>query len=398
MRISTGQIYQRGVDALLDQQNQLSKTQTQLGTGKRVVVPSDDPIASVQILELQKSIDNAKRFQDNISAARSTLNIEENAVGNAIDLLQRVRELTVQANSGVLDDQQRRGIAVEVDEHLASMMNIANTQDSNGDFIFAGFSSSARPFSQSSNNFNYAGDQGQRLLQVGPTRQVAISDNGTEVFQKIRNGNGTFASSYNSANTGTGIIDPGNVTNAAAWVRDTYTISFTAPTTYEVRDSANALVTSGTYQPDVAISFNGIQTGISGTPVTGDTFTIAPSANQDVFATLKSLSNALLRGAVSASDKAQVRNDVNRSMVDLDRALEKFTELRASIGSRLHALDNEQTSNEDLVSVSETTLAAVQDLDYPEAISLFNRQLVALQAAQQTFMKVQDLSLFNFLR
>src|SRR3569623_3345848 len=163
--------------------------------------------------------------------------MEETSVKNAIALLQRVRERTIQANNGVLDDQQRRGIAAEVNEHLASMLNIANTQDSTGDYLFAGFSAGAKPYTQAKAGFNYAGDQGQRLLQIGPTRQIAVSDSGTDVFQSIRNGNGTFVTAHNNANTGTGIIDPGSVVNAAAWVRDTYSLTVTTPTTYEVRDS-----------------------------------------------------------------------------------------------------------------------------------------------------------------
>lgn len=383
---------------MMDQQAQLSRSQTQLGTGKRVTVPSDDPIASVQILDLQKGIDISKRFQETIGTARSTLNVEEGAIKSGIDLLQRVRELAVQANNGVLDDQQRQGIAAEVREHLATLLNIANTQDSNGDYLFAGFNVSAQPFVQTNTGFSYSGDQGQRLLQVGPTRQIAVSDSGSEVFQAIRNGNGTFVTSYNAANTGTGIIDPGTVVNAAAWVRDTYTLTFVTPTTYEVRDSGSVLVSSGTYQADAAISFNGIQTAVSGTPAAGDSFTLAPSAHQDVFTTFKNLADALSRGTADAASEAQVGNDINRAMVDIDRAMEKFTVLQAGVGARLNALDSEQSASEDFVSFSQTALSAVQDLDYPEAISRFNRQLVALQAAQQTFMKVQDLSLFNFLR
>lgn len=397
MRISTTQLYQHGVDAMLDQQSRLNKTQIQLGTGKRVVAPSDDPTAAVQILDLKKSIDISQRYQANIGVARATLNTEEQALQSAIDIVQRMRELTLQANTGTLSDQQRQGIAIEVSEHIAGMLNIANTQDSNGDYLFAGYSAGARPFSQSAAGFNYAGDQGQRLLQVGPTRQVAVSDSGTDVFQAIRNGNGTFVSSYLAANTGTGIIAPGSVTDASAWVPDTYTITFTTATTYEVRDGASTLVTSGTYQADAAIAFNGIETDISGTPAAGDVFTVAPSANQDVFTTLQNLATALRRGTADEAARAEQRNDLNRVMVDLDRALENFTGLQAGVGARLSALDNEEMLNEEFVAVSETALAAIEELDYPEAISRFNRQLLALQAAQQTFMKVQNLSLFNFL-
>src|SRR3569832_1235367 len=106
MRISTGQIYQRGVDAMLEQQTQLSQSLSLLGTGKRVVVSSDDPMASVQILDLQKGIDVSKRFQDNIGSARSTLNMEETSVKIAFFLFQLVRELTIHANKNKLDDQQ----------------------------------------------------------------------------------------------------------------------------------------------------------------------------------------------------------------------------------------------------------------------------------------------------
>lgn len=398
MRISTGQIYQRGVDAMLEQQAQLSKTQTQLSTGKRVVVPSDDPIASVQILDLQKGIDISTRYKDNIGAARSTLSLEENALSQGIDLLQRVRELALQANGGVLDNQQRQDIAVEVKQHLDSLLNVANTQDSNGDYLFSGFNSSAKPFTQTNGGFNYAGDQGQRFLQIGSTRQIAVSDSGTNVFQAIRNGNGTFVTSYNNANSGTGIIDTGSVVDSSAWVRDTYKLTFTTPTTYEVRDSSNALVTSGAYQAHGAISFRGIQTSVSGAPAVGDSFTIAPSANQDVFSTLQNLVNTLSRGTSNAADRAQMSNDMNRTLVDIDRALGNFTGLQADVGARLHALDSEQSANDDFVLSSRTALSAVQDLDYSGAISTFNQQLVALQAAQQTFMKVQGLSLFNFLK
>src|SRR3569833_2915936 len=106
------------------------------------------------------------------------------------------------------------------------MLNIANTQDSNGDYLFAGFCAGAKPYTQTHAGFNYAGEQGQRLLQIGPTRQIAVSDSGTDVFQSIRNCIGTFVTSHNNAITVTGIIDPGSVVNAAAWVSDTYSLTF----------------------------------------------------------------------------------------------------------------------------------------------------------------------------
>ncbi len=396
MRISTNQMYQRGVDGMLEQQSQFSKTQNQLASGKRVVVPSDDPTGAVQMLDLQKNMESTRRYQENIAAARVSLNMEEQGLRDGIGILQRVRDLTIQANNSAMSNSQRQGLAQEIEEHLAGLLGLANTQDANGDYLFAGFSTNGKPFSQSAAGFNYAGDQGQRLLQVGPNRQVAMSDSGSQVFQAIKNGNGSFVTAYNPANTGSGVIDPGTVINPTAWVRDTYTITFITPTNYEIRDSSAALISSGAYQADADISFNGVQTSIAGAPAAGDQFTLAPSTYQDVFATLQDLVNAFRSTPVDPAAKAQVANDINQAMTGLDQALDNFSDLEASVGARLQALDSQESINDDFISISEAALAKVEDLDYAEAISRFNRQLLALQAAQQTFMRVQNLSLFNF--
>jgi len=389
-------MYQRGVDGMLDQQSQFSKTQNQLASGKRVVVPSDDPTGAVQMLDLQKNMESTQRYQENIAAARVSLNMEEQGLRDGIGILQRVRDLTIQANNSAMSNSQRQGLAQEIEEHLAGLLGLANTQDANGDYLFAGFSTNGKPFSQSAASFNYAGDQGQRLLQVGPNRQVAMSDSGSQVFQAIKNGNGSFVTAYNPANTGSGVIDPGTVINPTAWVRDTYTITFITPTSYEIRDSSAALISSGPYQADADISFNGVQTSIAGAPAAGDQFTLAPSTYQDVFTSLQDLVNAFRSAPVDPAAKAQVANDINQAMTGLDQALDNFSDLEASVGARLQALDSQESINDDFISISEAALAKVEDLDYAEAISRFNRQLLALQAAQQTFMRVQNLSLFNF--
>jgi len=216
MRISTHQIYQRGADGILDQQAQMSKTQMQLSSGKRVVTPSDDPTASVQMLQLQHGVDITNAYQTNIGYAESSLTDEEQAVSSITDILQRVRELALQSNSGLLDNQARQGVAQEMQQDVKGLLDIANSQDSNGNYLFAGFSSNTKPFSQTAGGFSYAGDQGQRNIQIGSSRQIAISDSGYDVFQAIPNGNGTFVASYSNANTGTGVIDPGKVTDPTA--------------------------------------------------------------------------------------------------------------------------------------------------------------------------------------
>jgi len=398
MRISTSQIYQRAADGILDQQALLSKTQIQMSTGKKVVTPSDNPAGSAQIVELQHSVDLTNTYQKNIDTAQAALGSEENALSSSTDILQRVRELTVQANSGALSDQDRQAIAQQIQQHISSLLGLANSRDGNGDYLFAGYSTNTLPFNQTAAGFNYAGDQGQRFIQIGANRQVAVGDSGYDVFQAIKNGNGTFATSYNNTNTGTGVIDAGQMTNLTSWVPDTYTLTFITPTTYEVRDSSSALITSGTYQSDAAIAFNGIQVSVSGAPAAGDVFTIAPSSNQDMFTTLQNLANALNTSVTDSTARAKLNNDINQALTNIDRALDKVTNIRAGVGARLNSVDNQKSANGDLINASQIALSAVQDLDYTEAASRLNQQLLGLQAAQQTFVKLQNLSLFNFIQ
>ena len=398
MRISTSQIFQRGANALLEQQARVSKTQLQLSTGKQILTPSDNPTASVQILQLQQSIDVKNTYQTNIGYAQSSLNSEESALSSSSDLLQRIRELAVQANSGAVTATDLQSISQEVQQDLNGLLGLANSQDGNGNYLFAGNSTGTQPFAQSAGGFSYAGDQGQRTIQIGENRKVAISDSGYNVFQKIQNGNGSFTTTYNNANTGSATISTGQVTNPGAWIPDTYTLSFTSPTNYEIRDSSSALITSGSYQSDAAISFNGVQVTVSGAPATGDSFTIAPSTNQDIFSTVQKLVTAMNSTGNDPASKAKFGSEVNQFLNAVDNAMNNIDNVRAGVGARLNSIDNQKAANSDFILASHTALSSLQDLDYAAAASTLSQQMLVLQAAQQTFVKTQNLSLFNYIQ
>jgi flagellar hook-associated protein 3 FlgL len=228
---------------------------------------------------------------------------------------------------------------------------------------------------------------------------VADRDPGVDVFVNIRNGNGTFTTLDDPANTGSGVVDPGTVLDPTVYVPDTFQIVFTSATTYDVIDTTTAttVLTAQTYVENGAIAFNGIQTSINGTPATGDTFTISPSVSQDVFASIRNIVDGLETYLGTPDGMARLHNAMNRGLTDLDQAMTQVLNLRARAGARLNTIDTQKDSNDLYLLQAQTSLSEVQDLDYAEAASRLNRQILALQAAQQTFVKVQGLSLFNFL-
>lgn len=400
MRISSQSIRNLLVAQLGIQQAGLAKTQLEVSTGYRFNRPAEDPVAASQSLDLQRSIDQTAQFQTNTSLAASRLQLSEGTLSAVTDNLQRIREFAVQSLNATETAESRRMIAAEIRQRLDGMLQLANTQDGNGQYLYAGFSSGVRPFVSSASGYTYVGDQGQRLVQIGPGRQIADSDSGAAIFQLVRNGNGTFVATQNAANAGTGVIGTRGVQSLAQWDGGTYTITFPTPGTYDVLDASNASVVGGpqAFTAGQAIAFRGVQLSIGGSPAAGDSFTVAPSANEDMFSAVAAFAAALVVPDGSDVGKAKFTNRVNATLEYLDQALGNVLQVRAEIGGRLQALETQQTTNTDLTLQLKTTLSQTRDLDYSEAITRMNQQLTALQAAQASYVKVMGLSLFNYLR
>lgn len=409
MRLSTAEISQTSISAILDQQSQLNHTQQQLSTGRRIVTPADDPAGAAQALSLQASIDTNTQLQKNGDAATARLNLEQSSLTQVQNVLQRVRTLTLQANNGTQTNESRSSISAELSQSLKSLISLSNTRDSNGEYIFAGSRTTTQPFTQTpSNTFTYAGDSAQRFLQIDSSRQVATNDSGSSVFVQIANGNGTFTAvpgtpatptTPATINTGSGIIDPGSVTDASAYTGDTYSIQFTSANIYDVVDTTTntAVLSNQTYQSGNSISFGGIQTNITGTPASGDTFTIAPSQQQSVFRTLQNIVTTLKTPVSNDASRAALHNSINQELSSLDQAMGSIINKQAGVGSRLTAISSQQSLQQDWGVQLQSAQSKIQDVDYAKAISQYQLQLTGLQAAQKTYTQVQGLSLFKYI-
>ena len=282
-------------------------------------------------------------------------------------------------------------------QHLGSLVQFANQQDGNGRYLFSGNMDNSVPVAASGNTYTYNGDQGQRLIQIGETRQIADGDPGSAVFFRIRNGNGIFSATPAVGNTGTGVLGAGSLLDPTQYDQDQYTIRFIDPANYEVRDSAANLVASGSFQSGDSIAFRGIQITIDGQPAAGDEFDLSPSRFQNMFESVDMLASALESSVTDDATRAAMTNDINAGILDIDQAIGNLLEIRTQVGSRLAAIDQEEDSNGGVMLILQSTLSELEDLDYAEAISRLSLQVTTLEAAQQSFLRVQSLSLFNYL-
>ncbi|EGV51079.1 flagellar hook-associated protein FlgL [Candidatus Endoriftia persephone] len=299
-RMSTNLIFENGLNRMLETQSKLVKTQQQIATGRRVLSPQDDPAAAAYILGLRNTISTVEQYQDNSERVRARLELEETTLQGVTNLLPRIQELAVQGQNDALTAEQRNAIAEEVLLLRDQLFSLANTRDSNGEYIFAGFQGGSEPFvSVGAGSYSYRGDMGERSLQISNGRSIQDRNNGFDVFMNI--------------DTSTG-------------------------------------------------------------------------AKRNLFETVDQIAAGM-----------QANNPDAVLIDDIQRAQDHLLQFRTSVGARLNSTSEQYEVNEDFLLTMQTAKSEAEDLDITEAVSRYERQLQALNAAQQSFIKLQGLSLFNFL-
>ena len=403
MRISTNTIFAGGLSRLSELQSGIVKTQQQISTGRRILSPSDDPIGAARALDLTQGQSINTQFAANRKATGNSLSSEEGVLQGTTSLLQDVKTLSISAGNGALNDTDRATIATDLKIRLDELISQANATDGTGNYLFAGFQVGSPPFSSAATGAVYSGDQGQRLVQVATSRQIAQSDPGDGIFQNVPATTGTISALAAGGNTGSGSVSGVTVTDATALTNHNYSVKFSIAagvTTYDIIDTTvglPALSTGNAYTAGQPIAFAGQQLTVSGAPANGDAFTVQPAKNQSIFTTLSDLITALQTPATGTIGKANLDRSLSIANGNIDNALNNVLTVRASIGSRLKELDSLDSYGTDRDIQYESALQDIQGVDYNKAISDFTQQNTTLEAAQKSFVKISGLSLFNLL-
>ena len=406
MRVSTSSFYEQSRATIGAQQGNLLKVQTQLGTGSKILAPSDDPLGATRALAVSQAIALNTQYATSRGQATQTLTLEETTLQSVTSVLDNVRQSIVQAGNGTLSDADRASIATVLQSNLAQLQGLANADDGNGQFLFAGFKSGSPPFvSQADGSVTYAGDQGQRLLQVDVSRQLSSTDDGRSIFQSVQGGAG-YVSASPDTNKGSVVFSQLSVTDRGDknFGKD-FAINFSSsPASYTVSTIAtpSEVVTTATpFVPGQTINFGGVNIKLTGTPADGDSLSVkqAQNAGADIFSSIRDVITALNKpteglGAPAQANLLNALSTANRKVVN---AADTVSTVRASVGSRLQELDALSVSGDSQTLANKSYLSSIQDLDYASAISEFYQRQTALQASQQTFVKIQNISLFNYL-
>lgn len=396
-RISTAGAYALQLGTMLRKQAGLSHTQQQLALGQRLVTAKDDPVAAGTAVSLDRATAELERFGENANLLGNRLNLQESVLAQAGDRLARVRELTIQANNAAMSSEDKKAITAELKVIREELIGLANSQDGSGRYLFGGTADDHAPFVVSGGNVSYTGDQRQREVEIAPDQFVSDTIPGSELFMRVKTGDGRIDGSAATTNAGSGVLMEFGLDDSGSWNGASYSVVFTAPDAYELRDAGGAVIGTGTYASGEGINVGGLNLRIDGAPAAGDSFSVGPAKTNDVFGMIDDLVGALEMPDDSPQQRAAQQNALQASLRDAATAQEHFIDGRATGGAQLAAMDSAADLREAQSVTLETTLSGIRDLDYAEAISRFQLESTALQAAQQAFMRLQSSSLFDLM-
>lgn len=472
MRVSTSLIFDRGTATMQQRMADALKLQQQLATQRRMLTPSDDPVAAAQALEVTQALNINSLYMKNQDNAGDMLAAGEGNLTSAHTLLQSMYERMVQLGDGSLSDADRSTIASELRENYKQLMGIANQTDGLGNYLFSGYSGNTQPFvGDLENGVTFVGDGGYRALQVSPSRSLQVGESGLDIFMRVPNESVPFQSNAAMGNTGSGVAYAPTIADPTQWNvpgnTQIYDIVFTAANTYEIRDYQNVAVPGftgltytpaeialpdlttltlnntpvlgGSYStPDYNVVFDdpsgaaagsysysiydkqgapvsgfqnqtytpatialpdGGQVSMAGTPDVGDTFNIRPAGTTDVFSVISTLVTETEKGYqfADAATRQNFDEQLGFALSNIQSAMDNVLKYQANYGARMKEAEDLQSAGSDRGLQYEKTLSRLEDIDLTQAISDLTRTETALQAAQLSFSKITQLSLFNYI-
>lgn len=419
MRISSLQAFQNGVQGLQRNYAEAIRTQEQISSGNRILTPADDPVASVRLMQLEQQQNMLGQYKDNLTAANNSLVQEESTLNSVNTIMQRVRELAAEAGNGALSQGDRQAIAAELQEREDELLGLMNSKNARGEYLFAGFQGKTQPFvRQGDGSYAYHGDEGQRQLQIASSLNVAISDNGKKVFQNITNAARLDANLTSTPGSTLAVSAPlvqdevafsGSPAFPAAGIEIRFAAAPGDPKDYEIFSNpyttGDTPLQSGRMDDDDkrqdSLVFRGVAMHFDGVPAGGESVTVTADPareKQGVLDTIHQLRIALEENPDSPQGNRDTRDAVAAALTNIDHAMVTIDRTRGDIGARMNVIETTLTDNEDVTLINKSVQAELREVDYPEALSKLAFQSVVLEAAQQSFVKVSQLNLFDKIR
>ncbi len=400
MRIPTFGQFMHQAGYISKEFDKMGQLMQQAESGKRLLHSSDDPVLANQINSKRDYINTIQSYFDNGIIAQSRSTIVNASAQSATNVLSQITTLLKQAQDGTKSDADRLAISKQLQGCLTNLNNLVNAQDANGQYVFSGSNPTTPAYIKVNGSYQYQGAD-QSSINIAPGISTIYGESGDHVFGNIFDGNGTFAVSASSTNTGSASVSPGSVIDSSSYVADTYTISFgtnaSGKMVYQVVGSSSGQVLppppatfpnqAPVYQPGTDITFNGINLNMSGQPNVGDTFQVQPSTKKNV---LNEIQDAITLLQTPVSNKGQFSTAIDQMAATFNQITTHIASYQSEVGTRTSAINTQVTTNKTMMTNQTISLSGLENADLPTVYSAAYQQSLVLQATQESYLKMQD--------
>lgn len=415
MRVSTNEFLTGSLNDILSQEATVNQLNQEIATGQTMQSAVDDPAGAGSALSIASQIQQLSFDTANANSGTASIQNSLNSLQGVGTLLTQVRDAAVQAANGTTNSADRQALAGTVESALQQLIQLANSQNSEGQYLFGGSKSEAAPFTvQANGQVAFIGDNGSTSLAIAPSLTVPISVSGQNIFMNVPTGNGSFSVSASGSNAGSAYATPGTVTNAGELSAEhlagtEFVVTFGTANPdgsvgYTVTSGAgdpgtsgftatSGVVTTGVLASGGGLNFGGMALSISGTPAAGDTFVVTTSQNTSIFQILQNLTSAL----TSSQSSSAVQQQIENALAELSSAQTGVLGAQATLGGNLSDIQSVQSLDATASTAQQTQLSTLQSANLPQVMTNYNEGVVALQAAEEAFARIQNLNLFSII-
>lgn len=412
MRVPTSLFFKDKMALVTSHYERLSKLIEQQSTEKKLLAVSDDPVLAARIKMVEEYITELNSYKQNEVIASNRSKLFQSSIDGAVATTDQVKVALQRASSDLISDDERKAIAGTLKAYMNNLLNVSNAKDSNGEYIYSGYNTSSQPYLMQNGTYVYQGTMNSTLVNIGQYASALYNESGHTVFGNIPMGNGKFIVNGGGSNTGTASTTAGTVTDISAYVEDNYTISFVTNAAgrlaYTVTGAVSGQVIPpppGTIPADAPdyvnksdITFNGLSLNISGTPNVGDTFSIVPSQNQNIFDALQSAINLLETPVGSDKTKmAAFHQSLNQMRGTIDQAFNHFVGYQSEVGIRSKMIEDQVALNAKLRLDHEVMRKELADPDMLDITSEISRQTLFLKTTMESYKLIEN-ALIDILR
>ncbi len=183
IRVTQGMITTQLTRNLNSNMARMSQIENQMSTGRSINKPSDDPVGVTYALRYRSELSSNGQYRDNVGSALSWLSFSDKMLDQAGTIMNRLKELTIQASNGTQTQSGLDSINNEVVELKNQLVNIGNSQI-NGKYIFNGQDYNKQPYNNVTSAASALTDKGDVTYQLSAGIVSSVNVSGNDVFGK----------------------------------------------------------------------------------------------------------------------------------------------------------------------------------------------------------------------